>query len=112
MLIWLKKHSKTINFFGGILLLLITVIFYFWNVNSVNVSSAGKKSLSEQRMARSQNGSHHSQKKSQKPKDMTVFSKKLKDGKQVQNFILLLMIIGFGMVAFSLYSKYKEKKTS
>jgi len=112
MLIWLKKHSKTINFFGGILLLMITVGLYFWNVNSVSVSSTGKKSLSEQRMERSQNGSQQTQKKSQKPKDMTVFSKKLKDGKQVQNFILMLMIVGFGMVAFSLYSQYKEKKTS
>ncbi len=112
MLTWLKKHSKTINFFGGIFILLITVVLYFWNVTTVEVSSTGKKSLSEQRLERSQNGSHKSQKKSQKPKDMTVFSKKLKDGNQVQNFILLLMIMGFAMVSFSLYSKYKEKKIS
>lgn len=112
MLIWLKKHSKTINFFGGIFILLITVVLYFWNVTSVEVSSGAKKSLSEQRMERSQKGSHSSQSKSHKPQDMTMFTKKLKDGKQVQNFILLLMVLGFSMLGFSLYSKYKEKKLS
>lgn len=112
MFIWLKKHSKTINFFGGILILLTTVALYFWNTNSVEVASVGKKSLSEQRLERAQNSSHGNHKQSQKPKDITAISKKLKDGKQVENFILLLMILGFVMVIYALYGKYKETKRS
>ena len=112
MLTWLKKHGKRINFFGGIFILLITVVFYFWNMNSVEVASVGKKSLSEQRLERSQNSSHSRHAKSKKPKDITVFSEKLKDGQQVENFIILLMIIGFSMLTLSLYSKYKEKSIS
>ena len=111
MLPWLKQHSKTLNFFGGIFILLITVVFYFWTTSSATVVTAGKTE-GKKRFERSYSSPNMIQRKSKKPKDMSAFSKKLKDSKQAENFLLFLMAVGFGMVFYSIYSKYKQKRVS
>ena len=111
MVTWLKKHSRGLNFFGGIFILLITMLLYFWTTTQSEVVATTGKSAQEKRMDRSVRGhSNIITRKSQKSKDMSVFSKKLKNSKQAENFLLFLMILGFGMVLYSLYSKYKEQK--
>ena len=111
MLSWLKRHSKTLNFFGGIFILLLTVVFYFWTTTSTAVSTTGKVE-GKKRFERSYSSPNMIQRKSKKAKDMSVFSKKLKDSKQAENFLLFLMAVGFAMVFYSIYAKYKQKRLS
>ena len=112
MLSWLKKYSKTLNFFGGILILLITVVLYFWNTGSGQLVTSKAQTGTEKRFERSHQSSNIIKRQAKKHKDMSIFSKKLKSNKQTKNFLLFLMVLGFGMLGFSLYSKYKEKKIS
>ena len=108
---WLKSHSKVLNFFGGIFLLLLTIALYLWTTSKTTVvSSSGGKSAQERRMDRSVHGSSKSSKTARKSSDMSVLSQKIKDSKQAENFLLFMMVLGFGMVAYSIYTKYKEEK--
>ena len=80
MVTWFKKHSRGLNFFGGIFILLITMLLYFWTTTQSEVVASTGKSAQEKRMDRSVRGhSNIITRKSQKSKDMSVFSKKLKN---------------------------------
>ncbi len=109
MLTWLKTHRKKLNFFGGIVILLLTVVLYYWSTTQAMVANESGKTAQEKRMDRSVGHSNIIVRKSQKSKDMSVFSKNMKNSKQAETFLLFLMIMGFGMVGYSLYIKYQEK---
>lgn len=111
MLSWLKQHSKTVNFFGGIFILLLTVALYFWTTTST-VAITAEKVEGKKRFERSYSSPNIIKRESKKPNDMSVYTKKLKESKQAENFLLFLMFVGFGMVFYSIYSKYKQQKAS
>lgn len=103
-----QRYGKQINFFGGLLVLLLTVILYFFDTKTVAVSMG--KSASEQRMERAYNSSNTIKRSSKEEKKTPIFAKKLQSSEQGKNFLLFLMILGFSMLLHSLYSKYKSEK--
>lgn len=107
---WLKRHSKVLNFFGGIFLLLLTIALYLWTTSKTTAVSSGGKSAQERRMDRSVNGTGMGSKTAKKSSDMSILSRKIKNSKQAENFLLFMMVLGFGMVTYSIYTKYKEEK--
>jgi hypothetical protein len=109
MLAWLRKYNKTLNFFGGLIILSLTLVLYFWSAPK-EVAVAGK-SKSEKRVERTHTNSNMIVRKKKERKDMSKFSEKLKDGHQAKQFLLMMMFLGFGMLIYSLYSKFTQKKS-
>ena len=109
MLALLRKYGKRLNFFGGLSLLIVTLFLYFWNAPT-RVVVAGK-SPSEKGMQQTHTKSNIIVRKKKTKKDISKFSEKLKDGKQAKQFLLIMMFTGFAMLVYSLYSKFRDKKS-
>lgn len=107
MIPWLQQHHKALNFIGGLFILALTVVLYFWSASKEIVVSG--KSASEKRFEQSYSSANTIARSAKQKPNMSKFSDTLKKAKQGQTLLIVLMFVGLGMLLHSLYSQYKSK---
>ena len=108
MIGWMRKHQRKLSMGVGVLLIVVSAAWLFWDMSRSAVSDEeAKAALNVARMeARMSGTSAATQKAPDKPLFMDVYKAKQKE--QLKYTIIIMMIAGIGFVGYSLVRRKKD----